>query len=194
MTTDIKHKHAAHLIVIEGHAFKANDSGMWDLTDIWRTLELPKGKAPAQWRTADAKDLRGSDDLCMHKLHSLNTMQREATLGTKLATIEYAAWVSRKFKRVVFHAFEAILESPEVARVVADLMGNLGHSHSADILTRMTFNDKCEWSKMPRRNTFEGLQAALTAGHLTHSKALALVARDHVKVPAGGFKVKRQQA
>ncbi|MGY2181475.1 hypothetical protein [Pseudomonas agarici] len=47
MITDIKHKHAAHVIVIEGQAFKANNAGQWDLTDIWRTLKLPKGKAPA---------------------------------------------------------------------------------------------------------------------------------------------------
>lgn len=42
MTIDIKHKHASHVIIIEGQAFKANDSGMWDLTDIWKTLKLQK--------------------------------------------------------------------------------------------------------------------------------------------------------
>ncbi|MEB0044115.1 MULTISPECIES: hypothetical protein [unclassified Pseudomonas] len=36
---DIKHKHAGHVIIIDGQAFKANDSGEWDLTDIWKTLK-----------------------------------------------------------------------------------------------------------------------------------------------------------
>ena len=54
MSIDIKHKHASHVIIIEGHAFKANDQGQWNLTDIWRTLKLPKGNAPAQWRTKQA--------------------------------------------------------------------------------------------------------------------------------------------
>jgi hypothetical protein len=49
MTIDIKHKHASHVIIIEGKAFKANDSGMWDLTDIWKALKLPKTKGPGKW-------------------------------------------------------------------------------------------------------------------------------------------------
>lgn len=48
MITDIKHKHAGHVIIIEGQAFKANDAGQWDLTDIWRTLKLPVKNGPAQ--------------------------------------------------------------------------------------------------------------------------------------------------
>lgn len=49
MNIDIKHKHSGHVIIIEGHAFKANDRGQWDLTDIWRTLKLPKSKQPGKW-------------------------------------------------------------------------------------------------------------------------------------------------
>ena len=26
-----KHKHAGHIITIEGHSFKSNESGMWNL-------------------------------------------------------------------------------------------------------------------------------------------------------------------
>ena len=44
MTIDIKHKHASHVIIIEGQAFKANDSGKRDLTDNWKALKLPKTK------------------------------------------------------------------------------------------------------------------------------------------------------
>ena len=31
-----KHKHAGHIITIEGHSFKSNESGMWNLTEIWK--------------------------------------------------------------------------------------------------------------------------------------------------------------
>ena len=175
MNIDIKHKHSGHVIIIEDHAFKANDRGQWDLTDIWQTLKLPKGKQPGQWRNADAKDLRETGDLCMQKMHSQTGKQREATFGTKLATIEYASWVSREFKRVVFHAFEAILEMPEVALLVADKMASLGNDHSADILKRHAFNDRWDWSlKVPHRNTQKGLRAAVAKGNLTPQRAAEL--------------------
>ena len=176
MTIHIKHKHAAHVIIIEGQAFKANDAGQWDLTDIWQTLTLHKGKAPSRWRNEDAKDLREAGDLCIQKMDAQTGKQREATFGTKLATIEYAAWVSREFKRVVFHAFEAILEMPEVASLVADKMASLGHDHSASILKRMTFNEKCDWKalKVPHKNTQKGLRAAVSNGNLTPQRAAEL--------------------
>lgn len=176
MSIDIKHKHSGHVIIIEGQAFKANDRGQWDLTDIWQTLKLPKGKAPSRWRNEDAKDLREAGDLCIQKMDAQTGKQREATFGTKLASIEYAAWVSREFKRVVFHAFEAILEMPEVAALVADKMASLGNDHNADILKRMTFNDKCDWKalKAPHKNTQKGLSAAVAKGNLSRERAIEL--------------------
>lgn len=132
MTIDIKHKHASHVIIIEGQAFKANDRGQWDLTDIWRTLKLPKGKAPAQWRTKQAQRLEA-----MQNLHSSNG---SGSWATKRATIEYAGWVSDEFKDMVYDAFEAILERPEVALIVAGIMTDIGHDHSAAILERTTEN------------------------------------------------------
>lgn len=39
-----KHKHAGHIITIEGHSFKSNESGMWNLTEIWKILGLPKNR------------------------------------------------------------------------------------------------------------------------------------------------------
>lgn len=45
-----KHKHAGHIITIEGHSFKSNESGMWNLTEIWKILGLPNNKLPSQWR------------------------------------------------------------------------------------------------------------------------------------------------
>lgn len=140
MNIDIKHKHAGHLIVIEGHPFKANNAGQWDLTDIWRTLKLAQGKAPAQWRTKQAKRLEA-----MQNLHSSNG---SGSWANKRATLAYAAWVSSEFEDMVFDAFEAILERPEVAAIVAEVMTDLGHSHSATIVKRMVFNDKCDWKAL----------------------------------------------
>lgn len=168
MTIDIKHKHASHVIIIEGQAFKANDSGMWDLTDIWRTLKLPKGKAPAQWRTNQAKRLEA-----MQNLHSSNG---SGSWATKRAALAYAAWVSEEFETMVYDAFEAILEMPEVALLVADKMRSMGNDHSAAILERYSFNDKCDWRaiKRPHKNTQEGLRAAVVRGTITKAWAIEL--------------------
>lgn len=166
MSIDIKHKHASHLIIIEGQAFKANDSGMWDLTDIWKTLKLPKTKGPGKWaELKEAKRLRES--------RKVELSHGNGTFATKQATIRYAAWVSPEFEDVVYDAFEAILEMPEVAVLVADKMASLGNDHGANILKRMTFNDKCDWKAMkaPHKNTQRGLKAAVRKGHLTLQRA-----------------------
>ncbi|MDP2747359.1 hypothetical protein [Pseudomonas sp.] len=129
MNIDIKHKHAGHVIVIEGHPFKANAAGQWNLTEVWRALKLDPKKSPGQWRTKEAKRLEA-----MQNLHSSNGA---ASWATKRATIEYAAWVSPEFKDMVFDAFEAVLENPEVAHAVAKVMHESGHRHSATILERI---------------------------------------------------------
>ena len=171
MTIDIKHKHASHFIIIEGQAFKANDAGQWDLTDIWKTLKLPKGKAPGQWRTREAERL-----LTMQNLHSEREAKENRLHATNRATLEYAGWVSPEFKDVAYDAFEAILEMPEVALLVADKMRSMGNDHSAAILERHTFNDKCDWSAMRRthKNTQNGLRAAVSKGYLTPVRATEL--------------------
>lgn len=60
-----KHDHAGSVIVIEGQPFKANAAGRWNLTEIWRTLQLSSKKSPGQWRTKEAKRLEA-----MQNLHS----------------------------------------------------------------------------------------------------------------------------
>ncbi|WP_159953418.1 KilA-N domain-containing protein [Pseudomonas sp. Irchel s3b5] len=169
MTIDIQHKHASHVIIIEGQAFKANDFGMWDLTDIWKALKLPKTKGPGKWAELKAaKRLAAS-----RKVESSNG---NGTFATKQATIRYAAWVSPEFEDVVYDAFEAILEMPEVALLVADKMRNVGNDHSAAILERYsTFNDKCDWNiKRIHRNTQQGLRAAVARGTITQARAIEL--------------------
>ncbi|MGY2402573.1 hypothetical protein [Pseudomonas sp. SDO5271_S396] len=171
-TPNIRHKHAAHIIIIEGQAFKADDHGRWDLTDIWRTLKLPKGKQPGQWRTKLAERLER-----MQFLHALNNGRSGSMVfATKRATLEYAGWVSDEFKDMVYDAFEAILELPEVALLVADKMTALGNDHSATILKRHVFNDKCDWTALKRHhtNSQEGLRNAVQRGNLTHERAVEL--------------------
>lgn len=138
MNFDIKHKHAGHLIEIGGQPFRANGSGMWNLTEIWQTLKLPKGKAPGRWRGKERNRLSHSQNLDVRNLGDAG----HRVLATKRAAIEYAAWVSPEFKDMVFDAFEAILERPEVARVVAEEMYRLGHKHSAATIRRMTENQE----------------------------------------------------
>ncbi|OZY33081.1 KilA-N domain-containing protein [Pseudomonas lundensis] len=168
MSIDIKHKHAAHVIIIEGKAFKANDAGQWDLTDIWKTLKLSKTKGPGKWaELKEAKRLRES--------RKVELSHGNGTFATKQATIRYAAWVSPEFEDAVYDAFEAILEMPEVALIVADKMRSMGNNHSAAILERYTFNDKCDWSiKPPHRNTQKGLRAAVASCTITQARAVEL--------------------
>jgi hypothetical protein len=140
---DIRHKHANHVIIIGDQAFKANDSGMWDLTDIWRALKLHAKKGPGKWaELKEAQRLAASG-----KVESSNGT---GTLATKQAVIRYAAWVSPEFEDMVYTAFEAILEMPEVALLVAEKMRSLGNDHSASILERHVFNDKCYWNSLKR--------------------------------------------
>jgi hypothetical protein len=65
---------------------------------------------------------------------------------------------------------------PEVALLVADKMRSMGNDHSAAILERHTFSDKCDWSaiKRPHKNTQEGLRAAVARGTITKAWAIEL--------------------
>jgi hypothetical protein len=148
---DIKHKHADHLIIIEGQAFKATDAGMWDLTDIWKTLKGIRDdvakRAPVRWnQTAEGKRLSNSGKTATAKAGTENH-----TVANKQATLRYAGYVSAEFEDVVYDAFEAILEMPEVALLVAEKMRCLGNDRSASILERHVFNDKCDWKASGRR-------------------------------------------
>ncbi|MGE1525606.1 hypothetical protein [Pseudomonas putida] len=98
------------------------------------------------------------------------------TQATKRATLAYAGWVSDEFEAMVYDAFEAILEMPEVALLVADKMRNMGNDHSAAILERSAFNDRCDWRalKAPHKNTQKGLRAAVAKGNLSLERAIGL--------------------
>ena len=108
--------------------------------------------------------------------HSAKAGAVTVTHANKRAALAYAGWVSREFETMVYDAFEAILEMPEVALLVADKMRNMGNDHSAAILERHTFSDKCDWSpiKRPHKNTQEGLRAAVARGTITKAWAIEL--------------------
>ncbi|GEM_PF-2132662 len=144
---DIKHKHAGHLITIEGKPFMANDAGQWDLTEIWQTLKLPKGKQPK--RFVERKEAQRLEQA--GKIGSLNRGRAGSqTLAAKQAVIRYAAWVSPEFEDMVFEAFEAILELPEVMSAVTDQMRAMGYQHSATLLEREKDNRREAFRAMRR--------------------------------------------
>lgn len=91
---------------------------------------------------------------CCHKLCCLPQADYKALDANKRTTFAYAGWVSREFETMVYDAFEAILDMPEVALLVADKMRSIGHDHSAVILERQIFRDKCNW-KAFKRSKFE---------------------------------------
>lgn len=177
----IKHNHADHIIIIEGHHFKANADGMWNLTDIWKTLKLPDNKRPSQWDNKEAKTLRS----CV-EISTQGKGNQSYVTGSKFATLQYAGWVSFEFNRMVYAAFEAVLAMPEVAEVVANKMTELGYVKEAELLERhkdayseamktmSTISKRVDGSKPSR--VFE----ALKRGTITHEQALAQIPESSV--------------
>lgn len=126
-----QHKHAGHIITIENHSFKANQFGMWNLTEIWKVLRLPNNKLPSQWRGKTTKRLTD-----MQKMHVEKIGIESITYADKQATLKYAGWVSEDFEDMVYAAFESILEMTEVAEAVANKMVELGYQAEAELLER----------------------------------------------------------
>ncbi|EOE6836616.1 hypothetical protein JEP66_04640 [Proteus mirabilis] len=173
-----KHINANHIINIEGHSFKADDHGMWNLTEIWKTLGLPRGKAPSEWRTKEAKRFSG----CPQKMRSLGQGVSSHILANKQVTLRYAGWVSYEFEDMVYSAFESILAMPEVQTVVANKMVELGYKAEAELLERHTNADRDyalrEFNKLSNRldgHKPERLYKAVVAGHIDKEKALSLI-------------------
>lgn len=158
------------VIIIDGNHFKANANGMWNLTDIWRTLGLPDNKRPSQWNNMEAKALRS----CV-EISTQGKGNQSYVIGSKFATLQYAGWVSFNFNRMVYAAFEAVLAMPEVAAVVANKMVELGHIAEAEQLERLSNVDRDyahEQMKQWRDKTTNQARAkAVMAGHLTLTQA-----------------------
>ncbi|KAB7895403.1 hypothetical protein GA565_05045 [Rouxiella sp. S1S-2] len=167
-----------HIIHIDGHPFQADDSGLWNLTEIWKTLGLTRSKAPSEWRTIEAKRFAG----CPQKMRSLGQGVTSHILADKQVTLRYAGWVSFKFEDMVYAAFEAVLAMPEVAAVVANKMVELGYRAEAELLERHTNADadyairQCNrlFKKVDQRSP-EHLYKAVQNGTMTKERALSLI-------------------
>ncbi|MDR7940983.1 hypothetical protein RIU82_13670 [Enterobacter soli] len=166
---------ANHIIYIDGHPFKANEDGMWNLTEIWKTLKLHRGKSPSEWRTKDAKRFATAPQ-------KMRRSNGEHVLADKQVTLKYAGWVSSDFEDMVYAAFESILAMPEVQTVVVNKMVELGYHAEAELLERHSNADRAYahdqmstiFSKADGRKP-ERLYKAVKAGHLTKGRALSLI-------------------
>lgn len=125
------------VIIINDQPFKANEEGLWNLTEIWKVLKLPDNKRPSQWDNKEAKALKLSVEIS-----TLKVGKASQVFGSKFATMQYAGWVSFEFSRMVYAAFEAVLAMPEVAAVVANKMVELGHRAEAELLERHVNADR----------------------------------------------------
>lgn len=160
------------VIIVNGNHFKANESGMWNLTDIWKTLGLPDNKRPSQWNNKEAKTLRS----CV-EISTQGKGNQSYVTGSKFATLQYAGWVSFEFNRMVYAAFEAVLAMPEVAAVVANKMVELGHIAEAEQFERLSNADRDYAHDQMKhwRNSTTNKQRYLAVlnGHITLTQAKA---------------------
>lgn len=175
------HKHAGHIISIENHSFKANESGMWNLTEIWKVLRLPNNKLPSQWRGKVTKRLTD-----MQKMHVEKVGIEGITYADKQATLKYAGWVSDDFEDMVYAAFESILEMPEVAEAVANKMVELGYHAEAELLERHKENYRESMktlrnigSRVDGRKP-ERIYRAVLGGNLTKALGLSMIPHNSV--------------
>ncbi|MHC2595515.1 hypothetical protein ACVLVH_001131 [Kluyvera sp. 1366] len=170
------HKHADHIIIIEDHAFRANADGMWNLTEIWKVLELTRSKEPGRWVNKESKALRDRNEISVLKVGKVSQ-----TFGSKFATLQYAGWVSMEFAMTVYAAFEAILEMPEVATVVANKMVELGYNKEAELLERQKDAHRYAMGELKAISTrVDGQQPAriyeaLKRGNVTKELALEMI-------------------
>lgn len=161
------------VIIIDNHHFKANDSGLWNLTDIWKTLGLTRSKAPSEWKTKEAKRFASTPV----KLRSERVGATQHIFADKQVTLRYAGWVSFEFEDMVYASFEAVLAMPEVAAVVANKMIEWGHIAEAEQLERLSNADRDyahdQMSHWRDKTTNQMRAKAILAGHLTLNQAKA---------------------
>ncbi|MFU0869130.1 KilA-N domain-containing protein [Kluyvera ascorbata] len=125
-------------INIDGHTFMTNDEGMFNLTEIWTMLNLPRAKAPSEWRTKAAKRLLSTPQKMRVWQPGFGAAQ---TYGNQEAVIKYAGWISEEFEDMVYASFEALLTMPDVQYAMADRMVELGHEKAAKALQRQRHYD-----------------------------------------------------
>ncbi|WP_409070807.1 KilA-N domain-containing protein [Escherichia coli] len=100
---------------------------MWNLTEIWKTLKLPRGKAPSEWKTKEAKRFASTPV----KLRSERVGSTPGTWATEEAAIAYAMWVSDDCKSFATEqTFPTVLITPTGGGL--PLRGGLSRSVGCD--------------------------------------------------------------
>lgn len=95
-------------IKIFDKVFESSPDGFLDLNDIHKALNLPKNKAPSQWRDKKVVDkLKHYANMkTARKTTAYN--QHNTLVGDEKATVAYAMWVSYDFFSQVLDAFVAL--------------------------------------------------------------------------------------
>lgn len=109
-------------IVIGSERFSPESTGLWNLNEIHKRLNLPESKEPSQWRTKVSRELQASANL--------QKVDKVASFATELGAIAYAMWVSTEFYIMVANAFltmrtQAVIEAKEKARYKQAFMSKL---------------------------------------------------------------------
>lgn len=111
-------------IVIGSERFSPESTGLWNLNEIHKRLNLPESKEPSQWRTKVSTHYDRSANL--------QTVNGDGggTFATEEAAIAYAMWVSIEFYSMVVRAFltmrtQAVIEAKEKARYKQAFMSKL---------------------------------------------------------------------
>ncbi|WP_319766488.1 hypothetical protein [Escherichia coli] len=95
-------------------------------------------------------------------------------------------WVSEDFEDMVYAAFEAILEMPEVATVVANKMVELGYHAEAELLERHKddYREAMQTLKKIGKRVDgrkpERIYKAVLNGNLTKFQGLSMISRSSV--------------
>ncbi|RMV00916.1 hypothetical protein ALP20_02381 [Pseudomonas coronafaciens pv. coronafaciens] len=127
-------------IVIEGHTFKPNAEGLWSITEIHQTLDLPESKRPGQWDNEVSNRLLSCGNF--HKVDKVGSFADE------LGTIAYAMWVSTDFYLMVARAFVAVRNHAvrELRNKDALLDANMPKASTLDMKARgagLTWTEAC---------------------------------------------------
>lgn len=126
------------------HIFVPDARGMYNLTDMWRVLGLPRSKQPSRWNNETKRHLERERNFV-----SVNG-DAGFTFATETGTIAYAMWVSTEFYSMVIATFiavrnDAVLSSFALEQLAVQHRGMFQHNarklRAADRLDR--------WRTMP---------------------------------------------
>ncbi|GKW27882.1 KilA-N domain-containing protein [Pectobacterium brasiliense] len=134
-------------IIINGHSFTCDENQMWNLNEIYRTLDLPDSKRPSEWNNQVRTQLDRSGNF--------RTVNGDGggTWATEKGTVAYAMWVSTDFYSLVIDAFVFMRNDAIMRERIAILQADEAHAElsiaapKADIFDgRLTRGGSVPWS------------------------------------------------